>query len=167
MPDLPHSASLRNGRWSEPGAGYLITHCRAPGLTLNLTDPAAADIIIRSIRWHQEQLSTHLLAFVVMPDHVHWVFILGESRSLDQVLKGFASVTSRQIIQAYGLTPHVVWQEEYHDHRLRSEEKTWAKVEYVHANPVRRGLCAGAEDWPWSTANPRFKGWVEEGFLAR
>ena len=165
MNDLPHSARLRWGRWSEPGAAYHITKCRVEGLQLSLADATPARITINSIRWHQEREHAHLLSFVAMPDHVHWTFVLGEERTLGQVLKGFASVTSRQIIQACHLSPHVVWQDEYHEHRLRSDERTWATVDYDHENPVRAGLCAEPEEWPWSTANAEYRGWIEEEYL--
>jgi type I restriction enzyme R subunit/putative DNA methylase len=106
-----------------------------------------------------------LLAFVIMPDHVHLAFVLGETRSLDQVVKGFASVTSREIIRSCALKTPIVWQEEYHDRWLRSDEMTWATLDYIHTNPARKGLCVAAEDWPWSTAAPRFRGWIEEDLL--
>ena len=165
MDDLPHAANLRWGRFSEPGAAYHITKCRVEGLQLSLAQPTPAQIIIDSIRWHQERQHAHLLAFVVMPDHVHWVFVLGEERSLDQVVKGFASVTSRQIARGCALNARTVWQQEYHDHRLRSDERTWETMEYDHQNPVRGGLCAKADEWPWSTANPKYRGWVEDHYL--
>jgi REP element-mobilizing transposase RayT len=167
MRDLPHSARLRWGRWSEPGAAYHVTKCRVEGLQLSLADAAAARIIIESIRWHQARRLAHLLSFVVMPDHVHWTFVLGEERTLAQVLKGFASVTARRIIGACGLVPPVVWQEEYHDRRLRSDERCWATLEYDHANPVRAGLCVEPEQWPWSTAHPDYRAWIEEDYLGK
>ena len=113
MSELPHAANLRWGRFSEPGAAYHITKCRVEGLQLSLAEDAPAHIIVDSIRWHQERRYAHLLSFVVMPDHLHWTFVLGEERTLGQVLKGFASVTSRQIAKACRLSPRVVWQEEY------------------------------------------------------
>ena len=203
MGELPHSADLRQGRFSEPGAAYFITKCRedvglrraaqkaredaGQGRPAHRTgrdagqgrpahrriasncpcfaNPAVAEIIIDSIRWHQEQRHAHLLAFVVMPDHVHWLFVLGERRSLDKVMHGFGSVTWQGFRRACGRDVGKVWEDEYHDHRLRSEERVWATLDYVHENPVRRGLCARAEDWPWSTVNPRFRPWIEEDYL--
>jgi len=129
------------------------------------TEPSAAEVIVSSIRWHQERRHAHLLGFVVMPDHVHWVFVLGEVRALDAVMRGFGSVTWQGFRRACGAGVGRVWEEDYHDHRLCSEERCWATIEYVHRNPVRKGLCARAEDWPWSTAHPRFRGWVEDSYL--
>ena len=165
MSDAPHSADLRKGRFSDCGAAHLITKCRVEGLRLPLSEMPQAALIVQAMRWHQERRYAHLLSFVVMPDHIHWLFALGRERSLAQVMTGCASVTSRQIIRAARLDAHVVWQEEYHDHQLRAPERAWPTVNYIHANPVRRGLCACAEDWLWSTANPQHRGWIEEEYL--
>ena len=167
MGDLPHAANLRWGRHSEPGAAYHITKCRDNRSSLSLTDAAAAESIVASIDWHRRNRHAHLLAFVVMPDHVHWVFVLGEVRALDTVMEGFGSVTWQGFRRVYGPKVGKVWEDEYHDHRLRSEERVWGTLEYVHENPVRKGLCGKAEDWPWSTANARFRNWIEEEYLGR
>jgi putative transposase len=42
-----------------------------------------------------------------------------------------------------------VWQEEFFDHVLRSDESYSEKWDYVRQNPVRVGLVADADDWPW------------------
>ena len=164
-PDLPHSASLRLGRCSEPGACYLVTKDRSLRSRLLLTDARVASVLAESIRWHAEHGYAHLLAFVVMADHVHWLFVLGERRSLDQVLHGFGSYTWQQVVPAQAPASRTIWEEEYHDRRLHTEEAVREAVEYVHGNPVKEGLCAKVEDWPWSTANARFRGWVGEEWL--
>ena len=159
-PNLPHSSSLRRGRRSEPGACYLVTKNRNRQCSLLLTDARVAPALAASIRWHAEHRHAHLLAFVVMPDHVHWLFVLGEQRSLDQVLHGFASYTWQQVVPVHAPTTRTIWEEEYHDHRLHTQEAIHEAVGYVHENPVKEGLCARVEEWAWSTANPRFRGWV-------
>ncbi len=165
MKDVPHAANLRWGRFSEPGAAYHITKCRDAACSLTLTDPPAAEAIVGSIDWHRRNQHAHLLAFVVMPDHVHWLFVLGEERSLDAVMHGFGSVTWQGFRRAYGAKVGKVWEDEYHEHRLRSEERAWATLEYMHENPVRKGLCEKAEEWVWSTANERFRGWIEREYI--
>jgi len=100
-----------------------------------------------------------------MPDHVHWLFVLGESRTLQQVMHGFASFTSHRLSRFGRQTQCGFWQPEYYERWLRSCERTWATIEYVHNNPVRKGLCLEPEQWPWSTANPAYRGWIEEEYL--
>src|SRR5271170_1646096 len=43
------------------------------------------------------------------------------------------------------------WQPRYYDFNVWSEAKRIEKLRYIHRNPVRRGLVAGPEQWPWSS----------------
>ena len=43
------------------------------------------------------------------------------------------------------------WQRRYYDFNVWSEEKTAENLHYMHCNPVKRGLVAEPEDWPWSS----------------
>jgi putative transposase len=38
-----------------------------------------------------------------------------------------------------------------YDHNLWTPARVWEKIDYIHANPVRRGLVTRPEDWPWSS----------------
>jgi hypothetical protein len=38
-----------------------------------------------------------------------------------------------------------------YDHNLWSKDKVWEKIDYIHTNPVQRGLVTRPEDWPWSS----------------
>ena len=163
--DLPHAANLRWGRFSEPGRAYHITKCCHLYATVSLTSARVAPVLINGIRWHKEQGHAHLLAFVIMPDHLHWLFVLGETRKLRQVLHGLCSYSWRRVVEACHPPQPTFWQEEYYDHSLRSEERVWDTMEYIHENPVRKGLCDVAEEWPWSTWNTQFRGWIEEEYL--
>ena len=55
-----------------------------------------------------------------------------------------AKQLSRQL-----LIPAPIWQEEFFDHVLRGTESYAEKWTYVRENPVRKGLVANADDWPW------------------
>ena len=83
--------------------------------------------------------------YVVMPEHVH--LIVSEPRKAllaqaVQALKLSVSVRRRE---------RPFWQARYYDFNVHSEEKRVEKLRYMHRNPVVRGLCARAEDWPWSS----------------
>jgi putative transposase len=43
------------------------------------------------------------------------------------------------------------WQARYYDFNVWSERKRMEKLKYMHLNPVKRGLVARPEDWPWSS----------------
>ncbi|HEY1678329.1 MAG TPA: hypothetical protein VGG04_11510 [Candidatus Sulfotelmatobacter sp.] len=43
------------------------------------------------------------------------------------------------------------WQKRYYDLNIRDHEQFVEKLRYIHRNPVKAGLCARPEDWPWSS----------------
>ncbi|MGD1019727.1 MAG: transposase [Verrucomicrobiia bacterium] len=59
-----------------------------------------------------------------------------------------AATDSAVSARGYNTTTRV-WQREFFDHVLRSEESYAEKWEYVRQNPVRAGLTARVEDWPY------------------
>lgn len=82
----PGHRSLRRGRWSLPHHAYLITtvtHERNP----IFRDLCVARILIHEMRYHEQSGWLRSLAWVVMPDHLHWLFILERSCSLAQLIK--------------------------------------------------------------------------------
>jgi len=90
--------------------------------------------------------------FVVMPDHVHFFCACDEteiSKSLSGFVGGFKQWTSKAILRRMGLQAPL-WQKEFFDHLLRSDESYASKCEYVRDNPVRAGLARSADDWPYA-----------------
>jgi REP element-mobilizing transposase RayT len=97
---------------------------------------------------------------VVMPDHVHMVFTpladeQGSAFGLAEILGGIKGASAHRVNRALHRRGHV-WQDESFDHILRSEESARSKVEYICDNPLRKGLVAEVEEWPWL-----WREWVE------
>jgi REP element-mobilizing transposase RayT len=87
--------------------------------------------------------------FVFMPDHLHlFASPSPEAKSRAQWLKSWKSISSRHLVKTLGLD-HPVWQADTFDHILRSAESYALKWDYVRANPIRKGLVARTDDWPW------------------
>lgn len=86
------------------------------------------------------------LAFVVMPDHLHWLFEL-EHSSLDRVVGGVKARAAAEV-HAQGLASMPLWQRGFHDHALRKDEDVAATARYVVLNPVRAGLVRRVGDYP-------------------
>jgi REP element-mobilizing transposase RayT len=86
---------------------------------------------------------------VVMPDHVHF-FAAPEpdAKPLSQFMRFWKEWTSKRLHRELEI-PQPVWQPEFFDHLLRSSESYSQKWQYVFKNPVRAGLVARPEDWPW------------------
>lgn len=94
-----------------------------------------------------------------MPDHVHFFCSYEQGidepgqNDLSKFMQQWKQWTSKRIIrdiptvtESYKLP---IWQKEYFDHLLRSEESYIQKWEYVRENPIRKNLVKRSEDWPW------------------
>jgi putative transposase len=89
-----------------------------------------------------------ILAYVVMPDHVH-LLVQGKTDDANglrfmQRLKQAAGYAFRK---ADG---RKLWQESFYDHIVRRDEDVASIGRYISENPVRAGLVAVAEDWPYA-----------------
>ena len=91
------------------------------------------------------------LAWVVMPDHLHWLMIPG-SEPLDAVMRRIKSRSAIAVNRRLGTTGPL-WQQGYHDHALRKTEDIRAVARYLIANPLRAGLVKHIGDYPlWDAA---------------
>jgi len=140
MTPQAHSHSLRTGRHSQAGQIYLLTTVTRERQPL-LAPFEAARCVIRCLKQAQHLRQADTLAFVVMPDHLHWLMQLGEGIELSRCMGAIKSITSRQLGQT-------VWQNGFHYHAVRQEEDLPALARYVVANPVRAGLVKRVGEYP-------------------
>ena len=84
-----------------------------------------------------------------MPDHVHFFCAPKRDEVTLQLFVGkWKEWTAKFAQRAIG-TPTPLWQEEFFDHLLRSDERYEDKWNYVRDNPVRAGLVRRWEEWPY------------------
>ncbi|QMV64557.1 transposase [Pseudomonas berkeleyensis] len=143
--DKPHAGALRRGRYSESGRVYLLTAV-LHGREALLQDFALGRLLVAELREAHEIGLVHSLAWVVMPDHLHWLVQL-ERTTLDELMRRIKGRSARRINQRlsrYG----PLWQHGFHDRALRQEEDLRAVARYVIANPVRAGLVKRVADYP-------------------
>ena len=89
-----------------------------------------------------------LLAWVLMPDHVHWLLQLGTCDSLDTVVARLKSASARKTNAALG-RKGALWETAYHDRAMRSDERLVQVAQYIVANPLRAGLVTDIRDYPY------------------
>jgi putative transposase len=88
--------------------------------------------------------------YVVMANHVHVLLLPLVPPS--QLLKSLKGSTAREANRLLGRTGEPFWQRESYDHWVRGEEE-WNRIAaYIENNPVKAGLVAHPEDFPWSSA---------------
>jgi len=126
---------------------YFVTACTLDRKGV-LTREDAFERIVSTLHEAARRESWLVGRFVVMPDHIHF-FCAPESETADlsKFMKRFKSLSTRRIWEL-GHGPRI-WQKEFFDHLLRSDESYEAKWEYVRHNPVRHGLCENPEQWKY------------------
>ena len=76
-----------------------------------------------------------------MPDHLHGLFAFPGDAQIRRIWQNWKRYTSK--------STGVIWQRDFFERRLRSDESLDEKARYIRDNPVRKGLVAEAKLWAW------------------
>jgi putative transposase len=106
---------------------------------------AARDRFEASLETIRKRYDFLVLGYVVMPEHIH---LLVSEPKLAILAKAIQALKLSVSVQQKS---HPFWQARYHDFNVFTERKFVEKLRYTHRNPVKRGLVAKPEDWPWSS----------------
>ena len=169
--------ALRRGRYSLHHQVYCITTVTRDRRPL-FTDITTARLLIRELRRLHEQGAVVSLAWVVMPDHLHWLIRLGSSLSnefgftagslgigrMNSTLQAFPpdefgptglsrvvkalKARSAIAINRYLCRHGNLWQRAYYDRAARKHEDIRQIARYIVANPLRAGLVRDIGDYP-------------------
>nr|WP_238389711.1 transposase [Pseudoxanthomonas koreensis] len=103
---------------------------------------------VRAFREPAALGDARLLAWVLMPDHVHWLLQLGERMPLEMVvarMKAAVGVQANRVLFRAG----PLWAPAFHDRALRREDDLRATARYIVANPLRAGMVDHLGDYPF------------------
>jgi putative transposase len=163
-----HRKRIRH--YHDPGHIHELTfscYHRWPLLTNDIWRGMLAESMDRAMEGHRYRLT----AFVFMPEHIHvMVYPLPEADTIDALLKAvkrpFSYRVKQLLVQSQsrllerltirqrpGVTTFRYWQEgPGYDRNITRPGTAVAAIDYLHHNPVRRGLVDRAVDWKWSSA---------------
>ena len=141
-----HGYRLRTGRHSEVGRGYLLTTV-VDGRDTVFAHFGHARQAIAALRDCDDAGLSATLAFVLMPDHLHWLVQL-RSGTLGGLMRRFKSRSAAAINRARATPGSAIWQAGFHDRAIRDGQDIRAMARYVIANPVRAGLVQRVGDYP-------------------
>ena len=117
-----------------------------------LRDSRAASIVEEN--WlHSDAQDYRVLAWVVMPNHVHLLVEIWQ-KPMSELLLGWKGYTARRINRVLGRRGKL-WQDDYWDRYIRDEAHYCKVVHYIESNPVKAGLVKTPEQWPFSSARFR------------
>jgi putative transposase len=124
------------------------------------------NLFIRALGEVRKKYGIQLVGYVVMPEHVH--LLIGESklgmpstvvhslklRVSKRMRRGIRKKSSGQKMLPFGEGEAELpqfWQKRFYDFNVYSPAKRREKLEYMHFNPVKRGLVKDPKDWVWSS----------------
>ena len=156
--------------YHEPGDLHELTFSCYQGMPL-LTNDVWRELLCRSIDKAILRWNFRLVAFVLMPEHVHLlVYPTSIPVAINHLLSAIKqpySVKIKNLLLAEGsdLVDRLTiqerpgksafryWQEGAgYDRNLSSPRAVLAAIDYIHRNPLRRGLVDDATHWKWSSA---------------
>jgi REP-associated tyrosine transposase len=160
----------------EPNGPHFVTLTVVAWLPV-FTTGARCDILVESLEYCRKHKGLAIHGWVILDNHLHAILSCPE---LPQVMADFKRHTAQRILEqlekegcewllhqlSFFRAPHKkesvhqVWQEGFHPQAISSEEMMEQKLDYLHQNPVKRGLVAGPEHWRYSSAHEWLPGAV-------
>jgi REP element-mobilizing transposase RayT len=115
-----------------------------------LRQPPLAKIVQNALL-HFDSQRYNLIAWCVMPNHVHALIETRPGFPLGDIVHSWKSFTAKacnRILQRQA----AFWMPDYFDRYIRNPNHLQAVITYIAENPVKAHLCPTPSDWPWSHA---------------
>ena len=165
--DLPSMRSRY--RVNEPHSAYFVT-CTIVAWLPVFTSAGRCNIVVESLQYCRENKGLEIFSWVVLDSHLHAIIAAPE---LTRVLADFKRHTAQRILEQLQKencewllnqfrfyrakhkieSEYQVWQEGSHPQAIADDGMMSQKVDYIHNNPVKRGLVSGQEHWVYSSAH--------------
>ena len=112
--------------------------------------------IIEGALLHFDRARYRLLAWCIMPNHVHVVIEQSNGFGLGGVIHSWKRFSAREI-NRLNKDAGKFWATDYFDRFIRDEDHFAKTIGYVERNPVKAGLCITPEAWLLSSTSRRLK----------
>ena len=161
--------------FDKQGNVYFITTTVIDFLKIFSINDNYALILLDSLKHQIKEHRATLLAYVIMPNHLHLVIYIPKGESISDFMRDFKKYTSTKIrqqlerdkynklvetlrITSNGRKPRVfhLWMDRFDDLIITTVKTLGIKINYVHNNPVKAGLVEKCEDWKFSSARNYF-----------
>ena len=125
--------------------------------------PKKLDILLSKVRQVQRNKLFELLAYCLLPDHIHLLIKLPEEDSDFSIrmreIKRLSTFWMKR--EASGNVDRI-WQDKYWEHTIRDEKDLQTHFDYIHYNPVKHDLVETFDGWKWSSFRDYFDGNASE-----
>ena len=146
---------MKPTRLISPPGTYFVTFLTCQRRRLFVVD-LYARLFLKTMYAYRRQGKFQLHAFVLMPEHVHLLLTPAADITIEHSLQLIKGGYSHAFGQEFGKRKEV-WQRGFTDHRIRDLEDYEIHREYIHLNPVKRGLMERAVEYRYCSAYLGFK----------
>lgn len=126
------------------------------------------NILLDAVKYNQVRKDLKIFAYVIMPDHFH---MIAQSVQLSCIMRSIKSYSAKRIIEELKndrksnllkkfiinklhyktKTMHQIWQQGFHPQIISNDKIFGQKIDYIHMNPVEKGLVDSPEKWKYSS----------------
>ena len=107
-------------------------------------------LVLASMEESRQKLGFRLCGYVLMPDHWHALIGVEHPLVISRAVQDVKWISARRINRHRG-TAGAVWQHQFWDRFVRHEKEFTERLEYMHLNPVNKGLVSRPQEWKWSS----------------
>lgn len=108
------------------------------------------DLFIHCLEQMRRHFSLCIYGYVVMPEHVHLLISEPLTGTIADAMR-FLKLTFAKRLRLVEGGDGPFWQKRYYDRNVRDAHEFSVKLQYLHRNPVKRGLVSTPEEWRWSS----------------
>jgi REP element-mobilizing transposase RayT len=112
--------------------------------------------LVEAALLHFDLQRYRLLAWCIMPNHIHALIESREGWPLARVVHSWKSYTSHQANKLLGRSGEF-WFRDYFDRYIRNTEHLARAIDYIELNPVKARLVDDRKEWRWSSAPRRLR----------
>ncbi len=127
--------------------------------------------LIKNIKYYQQKYKFNIMAYVIMPSHFHWILeVDNKLGTISDIMRDIKKYSAWDIMEKiekedtklmsvfrteaskYPNHKRKFWMKRFDDEVIRNEKMFWAKLNYIHWNPVGAGLVSSPEEYKYSSA---------------
>jgi putative transposase len=141
----------RHSRIAFSGSHHFVTTVTSARGNI-FTDPEICRRILEHLEDYRNRFQVDCLGYVLMPDHLHLLLHqVHEGTAVPDMIRDFKKITSRDCRPPF-YRARSLWRSRFDDVPVPGTDAVLTKLQYMHMNPVRKGIVERMADYEWSSA---------------
>jgi len=137
-------------RYSDDNIAYFVTSVTYERKSV-FNDRFASELLLNIILYHKYSSHFHIYGFVIMPDHFHIIIQPYAEITLSTIIKRIKGNFTR-FYNLYANYSEPIWQKSFYDHGIRHNQELIRIINYIHNNPVRKGMVTEQTRYEFSSS---------------